>query len=144
MLNFFRHQQHKQTNLIASYLVILAMLFKVMMPIAHASTAISGKASGFMMTICSASNIGKTNITRATVYVPVNTQAQQSPETESSNTGTQCALCYMVEESSVDNANKLPTAFHHFPQVLATPQHTTHDSEKHAATLAIRAPPLSI
>jgi len=82
LLNYFRS---KRTPVIGIYLAIFTLFVKMVMPIAHASTAISGDSTSFFASICTANGI---------VKVDVN---EDLGGTNHVTTNTNCPLCFIVD-----------------------------------------------
>lgn len=141
MLSLFRQQQGKLLGTLASYSMMLLMLFKLMMPVAHAATALSGKPSGIFATVCSASNVGQAQVVRTQIEIPLDFGQPEKPQQAQTNDASQCPLCFIVDLSGLDQYHAaIP---HHFQQNTAVYSALDAPAVRTAydAQFAIRAPP---
>jgi hypothetical protein len=107
----------------------------MMMPIAHASTALSGNATGLFAALCTAN--GLVYLDSATgEYVK-----DKKTDTHHLNTSNKCPLCFIVEQNTLsDTPQQITAAPSSTPEQYVLAQADHHVSHEYA-TLPIRAPP---
>lgn len=132
MLYQFRKPQLARFS---AHLIIISLLIKMLMPVAHASTAVSGQQSGFFAALCTANGI-----------VLINTDDINSPQPHKQvNSNTVCPLCLLLEQSLFDSTiihtnqvvfNPKPSTINFYFETAPSTNYQYHPSH-------IRAPPVN-
>lgn len=131
MLDFFRQPQSTR---LSAYLIAISLLIKMLMPVAHASTAVSVETKGFFTALCTANGV-----------VPFNQEGNNShPNTQQVNSTSICPLCSLMEQSLFDST-ALQSADTQAYSIITTFSPT--DTQQLLSTFIqkqrpIRAPPL--
>lgn len=107
----------------------------MLVPVAHASTAMSGEKTGFFAALCTANGVVLINPDQTT-----DTNAPQSSQVNSNNV---CPLCLLIEQELYDSTALQTTAtllpiFNNSRNTLFSQLHTDDLNPKQ---LPIRAPP---
>jgi len=131
--------------------IAFALMVKMLMPIAHASTAMSGERTGFFATLCKTSMLIQAEKASAASNSHAEHHAHhehhdhdtghQHDANQASNTST-CPLCLLLEQSFYDSAT-LFTATHfglHFNETYKSLYYDFYTSYKSLFS-PIRAPP---
>lgn len=124
--------RNKKIHLISTLLIAFAILAKMLVPIAHASST-SGDQKGFLASLCSGNKI---------VFVELNLPTDNEPKPSTVTASSKCPLCNIIEQLPPSNTIT-PDAF----VFLKTPHQLTladHDVfHSHLISFGvIRAPPL--
>lgn len=123
--------RNKKIHLISTLLIAFAILAKMLVPIAHASST-SGDQKGFLASLCSGNKI---------VFVEFNLPTNEEPKSNTIVASSKCPLCSLVEQHPSSNTISPDRFFfdkthHHFTLTNSESFHS------HLVRLsAIRAPP---
>ncbi len=93
MLAKFRH---KRIHFLSFYLAVVVILAKMMMPLAHANNVNPNDQSGFFASLCTSNGVVLINLN---IGANDDNDSKQAPP---ANTGSQCPLCSIVEQDSLD------------------------------------------
>lgn len=107
----------------------------MLMPVAHASTAMSGEKTGFFAALCTANGV-------VLVY-PDQTDTNDTPQSPQANSNNVCPLCLLIEQGLYDSTALQTTAvlLPIFNNSHNTPFSQRHTNDLNRKQLPIRAPP---
>jgi len=127
----------KKTTTISSYLIVFSLLIKMLMPVAHASTAVSGEKTGFFAALCTANGVVLIDPKQSNAPTPAHNNTQV-------NSTTVCPLCLLLEQGLYDSTvlNTDPALAHAQFTAFQALTHSLNVQAFNPKQVPIRAPPV--